>query len=283
MTISIRNLTEADLDAADVVLEAAYGPSGGRRKVRLRRYLRLQPDGWLLALLDGVAVGTVGAIDYGPFAYIGLMAVHPSAQRRGIGLMLMQQLLAWLDARGCPFSLLDATEMGAPLYAKLGFVEDEKTFMFHRDDCTRELRPAERVSQLRADELPALADFDAPIFGTRRLPVFASFLASDPTRALVARDAAGQISGCLFAQPHMLGPWVAHTPADAEALLATALTLTYADAPGVIFPASNVDAARLLLRYGFSPQRALSHMRRGGAVAPGQRSRLYAQASFVLG
>src|SRR5215210_381071 len=104
MTISVRSITEADLDAADVVLEAAYGPSGGRRKERMRRYLSLQPDGWLLALLDDVVVG---AMDYGPFAYIGLMAVHPSAQRRGIGLMLMQRLLAWLDARGCPFSLLD--------------------------------------------------------------------------------------------------------------------------------------------------------------------------------
>src|SRR5215210_6941100 len=109
MTISVRSITEADLDAADVVLEAAYGPSGGRRKERMRRYLSLQPDGWLLALLDDVVVGTVGAMDYGPFAYIGLMAVHPSAQRQGIGLMLMQRLLAWLDARRCPFSLLDAT------------------------------------------------------------------------------------------------------------------------------------------------------------------------------
>jgi len=230
-----------------------------------------------------VVVGTVGAMDYGPFAYIGLMAVHPSAQRRGIGLMLMQRLLAWLDARGCPFSLLDATDMGAPLYAKLGFVEDEKTCMFRCDDRTLELHQSERVGQMRADDLPELVDFDAPIFGARRSTVFASFFASDPTRALVARDASGQISGCLFAQSHMLGPWVARTPADAEALLATALTLTYAEAPGVIFPASNAEAARLLLRHGFVPQRVLSHMRRGGATAPGQRSQIYAQASFVLG
>lgn len=283
MTISIRSITEADLDAADVVLEAAYGPSGGRRKERMRRYLSLQPDGWLLALLDDVVVGTVGAIDYGPFAYIGLMAVHPSALRRGIGLMLMQRLLAWLDARGCPFSLLDATDVGAPLYAKLGFVEDEKTAMFRRDDRALELRQAERVRRLRADDLPALVEFDAPIFGARRPTVFASYFASDPTRALVAHDAAGQISGCLFAQSHMLGPWVARTPADAEALLATALTLSYDDAPGVIFPASNTEAARLLLRHGFTPQRELSHMRRGGTAAPGQRSQIYAQASFVLG
>jgi len=41
MMISIRSLTEADLDAADIVLEAAYGPSGGRRKERMRRYLSL--------------------------------------------------------------------------------------------------------------------------------------------------------------------------------------------------------------------------------------------------
>jgi GNAT superfamily N-acetyltransferase len=284
VTITIRSLTEADLDAADIVLEAAYGPPlGPRHKDRLRRCLNLQSDGWLLALLDGTPAGMVGAMDYGPFAYIGLMAVHPSAQRRGIGLALMERLLAWLDTRGCPVALLDATDMGAPLYARLGFVEDEKTFMFRRDDCMLEPPPSKRVSQLRADDLPPLVDFDTPIFGTERPTVFASYFADDPARALVVRDESGRISGCLFAQAQMLGPWVARTQADAEALLATALTLSYAGAPSVIFPVSNAAAAPLLLRHGFSPRRTLSHMRRGGAIAPGQRSRLYGQASFVLG
>ena len=51
MTISIHTLTAADLDRADAIQQAAYG--GGSRKDRLQLYLSLQPDGWLLATLDG--------------------------------------------------------------------------------------------------------------------------------------------------------------------------------------------------------------------------------------
>jgi len=73
----------------------------------IRRYLALQPDGWLVAVAQGRPVGMVGAVDYGPFAWVGLMAVHAEAQQRGIGSALLQRLLTWLDARGTPMVLLN--------------------------------------------------------------------------------------------------------------------------------------------------------------------------------
>ena len=91
--IAIRVLTEVDLDAADAIMIPAYGVPRSRKR-DLRRYLALQPDGWLLAQLDGQPAGLGGAIDYGPFAYIGLMAVLPSLQRRGIASAIMDRLLA---------------------------------------------------------------------------------------------------------------------------------------------------------------------------------------------
>jgi hypothetical protein len=44
----------------------------------------LQPDGWFVAELDGQWL-MVGTVDYGEFAYIGLMAVHQRCSARGIG------------------------------------------------------------------------------------------------------------------------------------------------------------------------------------------------------
>lgn len=280
MTIAIRTLTEADLEPAGAILDAAYGPPLNRQ-VELRRYLTLQTDGWLLASLDGAPAGMVGAMDYGPFAYVGMMAVHPGVQRRGVGLALMERLMAWLEGRGCPVALLDATEAGAPLYARLGFVEDEKTVVFRRDDCPQRPQPSERVRPLHESDLPALADFDAPIFGARRQAVLASYLADDPGRAFVARDEAGGIAGYLFAQSQKLGPWAAREPAVAEDLLAAALA--YGGAPVTLVPSSCAGATRLLMRYGFSPQRSLRHMRRGGGGPPGRRELLYALASFAIG
>ena len=281
MTISIHTLTAADLDRADAIQQAAYG--GGSRKDRLQLYLSLQPDGWLLATLDGVPAGIAGGTNYGTVGHIGLVAVDPSKQRRGVALALMEQLLSWFAQHSCPLIQLDASDAGAPLYRKLGFVEDEKTLGFTQDDCA--LRPAqsERVSHLLADDLPALVAFDTPIFGGARAAVFAAALVEAPERAFVVRDPAGQISGYLFAQPQLLGPWAAHTPADAEALLAAALTLPFEGAIRTLTPGSNADAAKLLMRYGFSPQRLLRRMRRGGAAAASQRSLLYGQASLAIG
>src|SRR3954447_2507032 len=247
MIIEIHTLTAADLDHADAIQLAAYG--GGSRKDRLQLYLSLQPDGWLLATLDGEPAGIAGGTNYGTVGHIGLVAVDPSKQRRGVALALMEHLLGWFAAQRCLVIQLDASEAGAPLYQRLGFVEDEKTLGFTQDDCA--LRPAqsERVSQLHAADLPALVAFDAPIFGGERAAVFAAALAEAPERAFVARDPQGQISGYLFAQQLVLGPWAARMPVDAETLLAAALTLPFGGAIRTLTPGSNADAAKLLMRY----------------------------------
>ena len=83
MSLEIKPLTDDLLDEADRVLMAAFrSPS---RRDELALYRALQPDGWLVAALDGAPVGLGGVTCYGSFAYLGLMAVDPAMQRRGIG------------------------------------------------------------------------------------------------------------------------------------------------------------------------------------------------------
>lgn len=284
MTITIRRLTLEDLTSAGTIATAAYGR--GSRRSELARYLALRPDGWLLALLDGTPAGIVGATEFGPFAYVGLMAVHPDVQRRGVARRLMEHLIALLDERGCPALLLDASAAGEPLYHSLGFVVDDRAVFYERaEDAPRLPVPLDRhaVSRLRRKDLPAVVAFDTPRFGAARGDVLASYLADDPDRAFVSRDAAGRVTGFLLAQPQALGPWMAETPEDAEALLARALVLPFDEAPIVIAPESHEHAARLLSRYGFAPQRSLAHMRRGGDPLPARRAHLYGQASFAIG
>jgi GNAT superfamily N-acetyltransferase len=281
MEFAIRRLTVADLDVTEPILDAAYGPAPDRQ-ARLRRDFHLQPDGWRLAVLHGQPVGMGGATDFGRLAYIGLLAVLPHAQRRGIGQAIMQDLLAWLDARGCPIVALDASAAGAPLYPRLGFVEDDRSLRYQRVAPTRVPAP-HRIDRITAADLPALAAFDAPIFGAWRLRVFQALLADYPERGFVRRDISGGITGYLFAQPRAIGPWAARKAEAAEALLQAALALPFADAPTVTFPSSNPVAPGLLRHYGFAPQRDLSHMRRGGSGVPGTPSVLYGRASFTIG
>ena len=281
MVVELHTLTAADLGMADRVLMAAYG--GASREQRLQSYLAIQPDGWFLARWDGVAAGVAGITHYGPTAYIGLVGVAPAYQRRGIAMAMMQHLLRWRAEHGDPVLLLDASPPGAPLYEQLGFVNDEKTVSFRQDDCARRPPLSERVSGLLASDIPAIAAFDTPIFGANRAAVFEVLRAEAPERAFVARDAAGQICGYLFAQPNALGPWAARTADDAAALLGAALQLGYATGPFVLAPSSNPDASALLLQYGFSPTRSLRHMRLGGDGPVGQRALLYGLASFAIG
>lgn len=282
MAADIRVITSADLDAADRILLAAYG--GGSRRHALASYLVLQPDGWIMTYVDGAPAGVAGTINYGPTAYIGLVGVDPAYQRRGLALAMMRHLLAWLAARGNPVVLLDASVAGAPLYERLGFVDDEQTIAFVRGDHVQqpELQSA-HVGTLAAADLPAVVAFDAPIFGAARAAVLGQLYAEAPARALVMRDQAGQISGYLFAQPRTIGPWAARTPAEAEALLGAALALAYDQGPSVMAPGANPHIAGLLQRYGFSPSRALRHMRLGGDGPVGRRGQLYGLASFAIG
>jgi GNAT superfamily N-acetyltransferase len=280
--LTIRLFTAADVAVADRLLQAAFHTPSSFQAA-LQRYLAIQPDGWLFATWAGAPAGMVGAIDYGPFAYIGLMAVHPAMQSRGIGRALMQHLLTWLDARGTPMALLDATEAGRPLYTTLGFREQDDACVFEQQTASHAARRAGRVRLLTPEALAAVVAFDHPIFGATREAVFRALLADFPERCFVVYNEAGQVSGYLCAQARRLGPWGARRLEDAEALLHVALSLSYAEAPQVIVPQMNRAAVPLLERYGFHLVRTTRHMRRGGTGLPGQRERLYCQVSLAIG
>lgn len=194
MDIAIRQWTVADLPIADEIQRSAFDISESRT-TELARYLALQPDGWFLATFQGAPAGTVGAVDYGSFAYIGMMVVRPQFQRRGIGRALMRELLAWLDGRDVPMALLDATEAGARVYVHFDFVDQDLACVFEHCSYSRSLRQPEGVYLLQPRDMQALVDFDTPILGASRASVFRILLADLPGRALATRDENGQISG----------------------------------------------------------------------------------------
>lgn len=294
---SIHLLTPGELDATDEVVTLAYHLTQGRKST-LQRYLALQPDGAFVAKQGGRIVGFGAAKLYTSFAYIGLMAVHPALQKQGIGAMLLERILRWLDGSGCPTILLDAAPPGVPLYNHYGFVEDDVTVVLQQ-----EREPVQNVNVVLgvpdvvrgkygmsgansgsfARELPALFAYDAPLFGSDRASLLASYWADDPQRVLMVQNGSRQITGYLIAQSSVLGPWVADTVDDAERLLVNALTLSFKNRPGMFVSARHENALHLFTRYGFSQQRTLSHMRRGQKVQRGRATTLYGQASLGLG
>lgn len=85
----------------------------------------------LLAETSGQCIGT-GIVFYyqsvpsafnteGKNAYLTSMFVEPGYRRQGIATALVNRLVEKAKGRGCPAVMLNASEMGRPLYEKLGF------------------------------------------------------------------------------------------------------------------------------------------------------------------
>jgi ribosomal protein S18 acetylase RimI-like enzyme len=286
----LRSMVERDLATVDPLLRAAFGIERDFRP-RLRRYLAIEPDGWFVGEQGGTLLGTVGVVRYPSFAYIGLMAVDPAQQQRGLGRWLLEHALAWLEQRGVGCAVLDATEAGAPLYEKLGFVDAGVTIeMARRGDgggAGASVAASLAIAPVgEADgDAAAVRGLDRELFGAARDALWTRLAAErDPVLPTWLARAAGRAAGYLTLQPGLLGPWAATLPSVAEALLERALAAVPADAPlRVQVPGTNPAAVPLLEAAGFVVQRQLRHMRRGDlARAPAWRD-VYGKASYCLG
>jgi len=282
MDISVRILSHNDLDIADGIVTSAFGLNGSRAR-EIRRYFSLAPNRWFLATYRDQPAGVVGATNYGPFTYLGMMTVRKELQRRGIGQAMLQHMLDWTESQGISFLRLDASEAGYPLYRRFGFEVLDQALMFQLAESMPFANFPQQVRLLKFQDIQALADFDFPIFGADRTALFHALLTDFPERGFAVYDASGNMAGYLFAQTRRLGPWAARSPQDAEALLQAALTLPYKEVPLAIAPATNTAASDLLERYGFRHVLTNRHMQRGRSDIPGRRTAIYGQTSFAVG
>jgi GNAT superfamily N-acetyltransferase len=279
--MKITQITTENLPEADDILCSAF-ESNCSMMVDMARLLRIEPRGFIMGYYQDKPAGTVGAVHYGPFAYLGMMAVTRQAQHRGIGRALLEQIIAQLDERGVPVILLDATLSGKPLYLRSGFEAEDQVRQFVRMDWTPISSSSPFVRPLSPGDLPAVVEFDQLIFGARREAVIREYLNDFSERAFVF-EKEGIISGFLIAQEQKIGPWTAADLESAQGLLETALSLPFGDPPKVLIPTSNQAGAALLVRNGFILQSTLDHMRRGGSENPIKREQVFGQASFALG
>ena len=281
MPITIRPLTPADLPAADRILQAAFD-----RPYSFTPMLQLngaaQPGNQSVAEIDGQVVATVGAVNYGEFAYVALMGVDPAYHRRGIARQMMDHVLERLDAQQCPMVLLDATDAGAALYEQIGFVDDSHAYEYQGMPTASSHQHSRQVRPMQQQDLPEVIEFDAPRFGANRANVLQALFREAPQRALVSRDQQGPIRGFAFARA-VLGAWVAGDIQTAAELLDAACALQPNEPVHVQVPRSNEQAAALLQRRGLKRLRTLRHMRRGGSGPPGKPEHLFGQVSFGLG
>ena len=220
--------------------------------------LALEPEGCWVYEAGGKVAGSTTAVCYGQdLAWIGMVLVSPEFRGRGYGRALLEHALRFLERRRVRVVRLDATDMGRPLYEKLGF----------RDECAVERWTAAAVEKpgsqhpLRAACLESVADvagFDRTAFGADRSAVLARLLACFPAERLRLPN------GFAMARPgstaHFVGPCVASDAATARGLLETLLSRHAGEGVFWDILPENEEAVRMAVEFGFQRRRRLMRM-----------------------
>lgn len=131
MTVTLRDMTRADLPAVLAMEEELFAPDTWTAAMYRDELARTDTRHYLVAVDDaadggrGAVVGYAGLIAYPEEAHIATIGVTSAAQGRGIGAQLLDTLLAEADTRS-RVVLLEVradNEVAQELYRRRGFTE----------------------------------------------------------------------------------------------------------------------------------------------------------------
>jgi GNAT superfamily N-acetyltransferase len=301
--VSFREMTSLDIPAG---LDLCRASRWNQTEGDWRHFLAAAPHGALVAVEGGTVIGTVATLPYGPFTWISMVLVDPTARGRGVGTALLHRGLEAVPHGST--ARLDATPAGEVLYRKLAFAgEYGLTRLFldasrggasrggasrggasrggasrggaSRGGASRgEATRTECVRPLAAADWPALLEMDAGAFGASRATLLQRLVAETPEYAWVAE--AGPVRGYLIGRHgHVrehLGPLIADSAETAAALLEACLVAHPARRFFIDVPDHQQLFRARLTQLGFAPERPFLRMYRGQLTTPGDPSRVYA-------
>ncbi|AEC51449.1 hypothetical protein PNA2_0533 [Pyrococcus sp. NA2] len=233
----IRVATFDDLENMVSIFIDAYNFHGPRDAVRpsMEISLEVQPDGCLLALVEGKPVGMGCIFLYKKIAWIGLMGVKKDYQRRGIGTAIFRRLLE--IGKKVKTIRLDASSQGYGLYRKFNFVDEYRTVRFR---LTR--RPLEKVSNVEVlTHIPEwMSELDEVAFGDDRRRVLEAYLRRGAKIVTVENEGFGMV------YRDRIGPLIAETKEVARKILLKGFSL---GAKEIIVPTLNEDSLELIKEF----------------------------------
>jgi predicted N-acetyltransferase YhbS len=254
---TIRDARDDEAGAvADLLSRAAFGPTVSR----LVAFPRTSPHGDVI-VADGAhePAGAVCCVSFGASGWIGALGVAPEARRHGLGRGLTEAAIERLRERGARTVLLFATDMGRPLYERLGFAAEGGATAWR--GAAGHAPGAVGVRRLRESDRPALEALDRAATGEDRTRLLGVLR---PLSGLAA-DSAGSLAGWAARAPY--GAGIAICAADDEAGIALMAAAAAGPEPATfVVPEANAAAADALRRWGFRPASAGERMRLGPPV-----------------
>jgi GNAT superfamily N-acetyltransferase len=241
------------------------------------------PEGFLLARLDGEPVGMVSAVHYGAgFGFLGFYIVGPPFRGQGHGTALWRAAMQRFVGRVVG---LDGVVAQQDNYRKSGF---ELAWNNVRYEGAAPARTPAAPSIVPLHELPlqAVLDYDAVFFADDRRTFTRHWVAQRGSTALAVR-CGGRLAGYGVIRParsgHKIGPLFADDAQAAEQLYQALVSqVPQGTTVQIDIPACNPLALALVHAQGLAPVFETARMYTGPMPAlPMQR--LFGVTSFELG
>jgi len=194
-----------------------------------------------------VGIGT--AILFGATAWLAHVIVHPSYRKRGVGGAIVSYLLDDCLAVPCHTVSLTATDLGYPVYLKVGFRVQTEYLCLERN-APLKCRAKASVVRYTAADAGAVLALDRVVSGEIRHELLDDQMAS----AFVYKSD-GQLSGCYFPDLRE-GLIIADTAAAGIELM----KVRYAAQCSGMLPVDNVEGVRFLKAKGFVEKKRIVRM-----------------------
>jgi predicted N-acetyltransferase YhbS len=168
--------------------------------------------------VSGELVAVVVLSRFGPhLVTLAMMLVALAHERRGLGLRLVTAALA---RAGDATVALYASEMGRPLYARLGFVDAGVSSRFEGETRLPAPRVMDGLRELRPEDLPAVIALDAEAQGAPRERLVRALAAAADRAWVIDRGGAPSAFGfaSVFRGTRALSPIVASDDGGACAI-----------------------------------------------------------------
>jgi ribosomal protein S18 acetylase RimI-like enzyme len=251
---SIRLFKESDIEFA---YEMTKIEGWNYPKEDIQRMFSYNPSSCFVAEVDGKRVGHVFSVKYGRLGWIGLLIVRAEYRKKGIGTLLMKEVMNHLLSGGVETVKLEAVSAIATIYRKLGFVDEYDSLRFlgvgRKIDSAANLN----VKLLKKETVKKIAEFDAEYFGANRIKVLSSLCNDNPKLCFVSY-AGSKLVGYIMCRRaekgYRIGPWVCspENPTVVKELLMKCVEAMGENVKlyvGVL--AVNKKAVEILLDFGF--------------------------------
>lgn len=273
--ISVRRFTSADV-ALGMRLKTAAKWNQTERD--WHRALELDPQGCFVGLDDGEPAATLTCCLFGNVGWIAMVLTDERHRGKGLATALLQEALAELERRGARSVRLDATDLGRPVYEKLGFRVDGGATRYFGRPTVDGLKLAERknVGPMQAVHLPSAARLDAELFGNDRTQLLRQLFQERPEAALVCSRAYGsdEIDGYVFARTGsravQIGPCAAREASQGSILMTSAFAALQDSPCYWDIPDGNPAAREFAAECGLAVERTFFRMTQGEAAVEGQ-------------